>query len=89
MRFSTTRKSITSPILNIKSLLLQMPLNRANCGILSVMAQLKNVNEQYLPVFFRYSMVIYFCRTYHKYKVNLLSLHSSSYKIYLRHKILD
>lgn len=48
---------------------LQMPLNRANCGILAVMAQLRNFNVQYLPIFFRYSFVMFFCKTYHTYKV--------------------
>ena len=88
MRFSKTERHMTSPILDIESLIFQMPLNRANCGILSVMSQLKNVNDQYLPVFFRYSMVIYFCRTYHKYKVHLPSLQLSSYKIYFDIKFL-
>ena len=55
--------------LNNVHLNLQMPLNRANCGILAVMAQLRNFNVQYLPIFFRHSFILFFCKTYNTYKV--------------------
>ena len=51
---------------------LQMPLNKANCGILSVLAQLKDVPADYLPIYFRYSFIIYFCETYTEYQVRVI-----------------
>lgn len=51
---------------------LQMPLNKANCGILAVLAQLRDVPADYLPIYFRYSFLIFFCETYKEYQVRVL-----------------
>ena len=52
--------------------LLQMPLNKANCGILAALAQLKDVPADYLPIYFRYSFIIFFCETYREYQVRVI-----------------
>ena len=53
-----------------------MPFNKANCGILSVLAQLKDVPADYLPIYFRYAFIIFFCETYSQYKVRVIHLNT-------------
>ena len=58
-------------------LFLQMPLNKANCGILAVLAQLKDVPADYLPIYFRYSFIIFFCETYKEYQVRVIHYYTN------------
>ena len=60
-------------------LFVQMPLNKSNCGILSVLAQLKDVPADYLPIYFRYCFLIFFCETYKEYQVRVLIKNTHTY----------
>ena len=58
-----------------------MPLNHANCGILAVLAQIKDVPADYLPVYFRYVFVMFFCETYEEFKVSHFQFFQNILKI--------
>ena len=48
-----------------------MPLNRENCGPLSILAQLNNANLEYRPADLRRDLVYYFCEKYEENEVGI------------------
>ena len=51
------------------------------------MAQLRNFNVQYLPIFFRHSFILFFCKTYNTYCTVSLSLFAGLERILRRFSV--